>query len=166
MSAPLEPLTARDLLWVVSARPLSPSIVVGGVAAAATTGALVAIGLRLGGVGVLFASISAMPFHRVATMTTHPILAGVVVHAAAIFLWSLCYVQLARVLARPALVAGMVAAGQFTLSWIIAWSSGTGLASVLALGDRVVYAVVLAGALVVGMRFALFGRETHDRAFF
>ena len=43
---------------------------------------------------------------------------------------------------------------QFTLSWIIAWSSGSGLASVLALGDRIVYALVLAGALVVGMRFA------------
>ena len=156
-------MATGDLHWVVPPRPLSPTVVVGGVAAAATTGALVAIGQRMGGVGVLFASISAMPFHRIATMTTHPILAGVVVHAAAIFLWSILYVQLARALARPALAAAIVAAIQFTLSWIIASSSGTGLASVLALGDRVVYAVVLAGALVVGMRFALPNREVHDR---
>jgi hypothetical protein len=156
-------VTAGDLLWVVPPRPLSPIVVVGGLAAAATTGALVAIGQRIGGVGVLFASISAMPFHRIATMTTHPVLAGLVVHAAAIFLWSMLCIQLARALARPALAAAIVAATQFTLSWIIARSSGTGLASVLALGDRVVYAVVLAGALVVGMRFALPNREVHDR---
>jgi len=41
--------------------------------------------------------------------------------------------------------------------------SGSGLATVLALGDRIVYAVVLAGALVVGMRFAFPHVVTHDR---
>jgi hypothetical protein len=52
------------------------------------------------------------------------------------------------------LSAVLIASGQFILSWIIASSSGSGLATVLALGDRLVVAVVLAIALVVGMRFA------------
>jgi hypothetical protein len=79
---------------------------------------------------------------------------GLVLHAAAIFVWSLICVQLARAFSRRDVAAGVVAASQFIFSWIIAWSSGSGLASVLVLGDRIVYAVVLAGALVVGMRFA------------
>jgi len=92
------------------------------------------------------------------------VVTGLVLHAAAIFLWSLICLQLARGFARRDIAAGLVAACQFTLSWIIASSSGSGLASVLALGDRIVYAVVLAGALVVGMRFAFSQRVTHDRS--
>ena len=89
---------------------------------------------------------------------------GLVLHAVAILVWTVVCVQLARAFARRDVAAGVVAVSQFMLSWIIAWSSGTGLASVLALGDRIVYAVVLAGALVVGMRFAFPApREARDR---
>ena len=144
-----------DLLWVVSARPISPVVVVGGVAAAATTGALVAVGHRLGSTGLPFASIAGVLFHQAAMASAaRMVTAGVVLHGVAIFVWSLICVQLARAFTRRDIAAGVVAASQFTLSWIIAWSSGSGLASVLALGDRIVYALVLAGALVVGMRFA------------
>jgi hypothetical protein len=144
-----------DLLWVVSARPISPAIVVGGVAVAATTGALVAVGHRLGSTGLPFASIAAVPFHQASvTSAARMVATGLVLHAAAIFVWSLICVQLARAFSRRDVAAGVVAASQFIFSWIIAWSSGSGLASVLVLGDRIVYAVVLAGALVVGMRFA------------
>jgi hypothetical protein len=40
-------------------------------------------------------------------------------------------------------------------SWIVTLSTGAGVASVLQLGDRIVFALVYALALVVGMRFAL-----------
>jgi hypothetical protein len=130
-------------------------VVVGGVAAAATTGALVAVGHRLGSTGLPFASIAAVLFHQGAvTSAARMVATGLVLHGAAIFVWSLICVQLARAFTRTDVAAGVVAVSQFTLSWIIAWSSGSGLASVLALGDRIVYALVLAGALVVGMRFA------------
>ena len=155
----------RELLWIVSARPITPTVVVGGVAVAATTGALVAVGHRLGSTGLPFASIGAVPFHQAAVTSAARLVAtGLVLHAIAIFVWSLICVQLARAFMRRDVAAGVVAASQFTLSWIIAWSSGTGLASVLALGDRIVYAVVLAGALVVGMRYAFpASRKTQDR---
>jgi hypothetical protein len=130
-------------------------VVVGGVAAAATTGALVAVGHRLGSTGLPFASIAAVLFHQAAvTSAARMVATGLVLHGAAIFVWSLICVQLAGAFTRRDVAAGVVAVSQFTLSWIIAWSSGSGLASVLALGDRIVYALVLAGALVVGMRFA------------
>ena len=146
-------MTVGDLLWVVSARPITPAVVVGGVAVAATTGALVAVGHRLGSTGLPFASIAGVPFHQAAS-SARMVTTGLVLHAVVIFVWSLICVQLARALARRDLAAGVVAASQFTFSWVIAWSSGSGLASVLALGDRIVYAVVLAGALAVGMRLA------------
>jgi hypothetical protein len=160
-----------DLLWVVSARPISPAVVVGSVASAATTGALIAIGHRVGSIGLPFASIGAVLLRQSVTTTAAlMVVTGLVLHIAVTWLWSLIGVQLARAITTRAvaagvIAAGVVAAGQFTLSWIIAWSSGSGLASVLALGDRIVYAVVLAGAMVVGMRFAFPPRETHDRFF-
>ena len=146
----------HDLLWVVPARPISPTVVVGSVAAAATTGALVAIGHRLGSMGLPFAAIGAVVLGRTATASAAGmVLTGLVLHALAIFLWSALGVQLARTFLRRDVAAGIVAASQFTLSWIIAWSTGAGLAGVLALGDRLVYVVVFAVALIVGMRFAL-----------
>ena len=164
-AVPLESVNAGELLWVVSARPITPTVVVGGVAVAATTGALVGVGHRLGSTGLPFASIAAVPFHQAAVASSARMVAtGLVLHAVAILVWTLVCVLLARAFARRDVAAGVVAVSQFTLSWIIAWSSGTGLASVLALGDRIVYAVVLAGALVVGMWFALPApRESRDR---
>ena len=162
---PLERAAVADLLWVVSARRITPTVVVGGVAVAATTGALVAVGHRLGSMGLPFASITAVLSHQaIVASATGLVLTGLLLHAAATFVWSLICVQLARVFARREVAAGLVAVSQFTLSWIIAWSTGSGLASVLALGDRIVYAVVLAGALAVGMRFAFLPpHATRDR---
>jgi hypothetical protein len=40
------------------------------------------------------------------------------------------------------------------VTWITAWSTGNGVASVLTLGDRVIVGVVFVVALVVGMRLA------------
>ncbi len=152
-----------DLLWVVPGRPISPTVVVGSVAAAATTGALVAIGHRLGSAGIPFAAISAVVHHSAATSATFTIISGLLYHAASVFLWGALCVQLARAFARRGLAAVLTAACQFTLVWLFAWSSGSGLATVVPLGDRIVYAVVLTGALVVGMRIAFSRPATRDR---
>jgi hypothetical protein len=124
----------------------------------------VAVGHRLGSIALPFTSIAAVLLQRSADApATYLVVTGLVLHAVVIFLWSLICLQLARGFARRVFAACLVAACQFTLSWIIARSNGTGLASVLALGDRVVYAVVLAGALVVGMRFAFSQGTRPDR---
>src|SRR6187455_2270314 len=98
---PLEPSMVADLLWVVSARPITPTVVVGGVAVAATTGALVAVGHRLGSTGLPFASIAAVPFHQPAVASSARMVAtGLVLHAVAILVWTLVCVLLARAFAR------------------------------------------------------------------
>jgi hypothetical protein len=131
-------------------------IAVGSVTAAATTGALLAMGHRLGSAGIPFASISAALLHRTAsTAAVGLVFAGVVLHAAATFVWSMMYVWLVRHIHwRVGAAAIAVGSGAFVVSWLVAWSTGSGVASVLPLGDRLVLAVVFAGALVVGMRFA------------
>src|SRR4051812_14096469 len=119
-------MTVGDLLWVVSARPITPAVIVGGVAAAATTGALVAVGHRLGSVALPFTSIGAVLLHGSAgAPATYIVITGLLLHAAAIYLWSLICLQLARGFARRDIAAGLVAACQFTLSWIVAWLSGS-----------------------------------------
>lgn len=134
----------------------SPSIAVGALAAAATTGALIAIGHRLGGAGLPFAAIGAALFHEtVSGRATGLIVAGLVAHVIAVFAWSWIAVWLVRARhwrVEAAALAVVVAAHLF--SWIDAWWTGAGLASAVTLGDRIVLAAVFAGALVVGMRFA------------
>jgi hypothetical protein len=128
--------------------------IVGCVASAATVGALIAMGRRLGSTGFPFASISAIVFPSTGfAIDMRSLFGGVLLHVAFIFLWSMLAVQLARGLG-PTVSALLTATTQFIVSWTIAWWSGSGLASALVLGDRLVYAVVLACALVVGMRFA------------
>jgi hypothetical protein len=125
----------------------------------------VAIGHRLGSVALPFAAISGVMFHERASATApQMLLSGLVLHTLAIFLWGVICMWLARGLSHRLVAAALVASLQFTLSWIVAWSSGNGLASVLALGDRIVYTVILASALAVGMRFAFPQRGMHDRA--
>ena len=128
--------------------------IVGCVVAAATIGALIAMGRRLGSAAFPFASIGGILVHSSGfALDSRILLSGVLLHVLFIFLWSALAVQLARGLGA-AVSALLTATTQFFASWIVAWWSGSGLASALALGDRLVYAVVLAGALVVGMRFA------------
>jgi len=139
----------------VQERSYSPTIVAGCFAAAATTGALLAIGRRIGNAGLPFAAIGSVPFQRLQIgFTTQSVVTGLVFHVIGVFVWSALAVRLARAFERWFLAAGLTATTQFTVSWIVAWWTGRGLSSVLALGDRLVYAVVLACALVAGMRFA------------
>jgi len=135
---------------------------VAGIVAAATTGALVAIGRRLGHAGIPFAAIGAAVFRGGANRASVGLVfCGVVLHVAAMFVWSAVAVWLARRERASLFVAVIVATANFFASWLLAWSRGAGLASELTLGDRLSYAVVLAASLVVGMRYAfLHRRET------
>ena len=145
----------RRLLCAVQEQPISAGVVVGSVAAAATTGALVAMGHRVGHVGIPFAAIGAVPFQRSASSgVVGLVFTGFVLHVALMFAWGVICVWLAARTQRPMLAAGSVAVADFLCSWIVAWASGKGLATVLPLGDRIAFALILAVTLVVGMRYA------------
>lgn len=125
--------------------------------AAATTGALIAIGRRLGSAGIPFAAISAALFHRTAAGgEAGLVFAGIVLHITVMFVLAFVCVWLVERLQLSRTVAAvLVALGEFALSWMVAWSRGAGMATILPLGDRIVLALVTVLALVVGMRFAL-----------
>jgi hypothetical protein len=138
-------------------RPIAPGIIVGGITSAATVGALIAIGRRLGSAGIPFAAISAALFHRTAAGgEAGLVFAGIVLHVTVMFMLAFVCVWLVERLALSrVLAAALVALGELALSWAVAWSRGAGMATILPLGDRIVLAIVTALALVVGMRFAL-----------
>jgi hypothetical protein len=148
------------LFWGVSSRtsagPVSTGVIVGGVAAAATTGALIAMGHRMGSAALPFAAISGTLFRRpAASGAVGLVFAGIVLHVTAMFVWSVLFVWLVERLRWSRIFAGMfIGAAHFALSWLVAWGTGEGLASILPLGDRIVFALILIASLVVGMRFA------------
>jgi hypothetical protein len=138
-------------------RPSSPTTVVGAISAAATAGALVAIGHRARDTGGAFATIAAVFTRR----ATGPVFVGVVLHTVLVFVWSAICVRLAKRFRSQVLGALVVGVANFFVSSLVAAWAGRGLASELTLGDRVVYAVVLTVSLIVGMRYAfLHPRET------
>lgn len=151
----------RGLLWGVpdhtALRPIAPGIIVGGITSAASVGALVAIGRRLGSAGIPFAAISAALFHRTAAGgEAGLVFTGIVLHVTVMFVLAFVCVWLVERLGVSRVIAALAAAiAEFALSWLVAWSSGAGIATILPLGDRIVLALVTALALVVGMRFAL-----------
>jgi hypothetical protein len=115
------------------------------------------MGRRVGHAGIPFAAIGAVPFQRSANAgVVGLVFTGVVLHIASIIVWSFLYVWIVQRVRRPAATAVLIAAANFFCSWLVAWSSGNGVASVLPLGDRLALAVVLAAALLVGMRYAFF----------
>jgi hypothetical protein len=136
------------------------------VAVAATIGALVGIGHRLGSVALPFAATAAALLRRTATSSDAQLVAiGLVLHVVLTFLWAAVFVWLVRGRGWKASVAAIVVAlGVHALTWAVAWKTGNGVASVLPLGDRIVLAIVLAGALAVGIRFA-FSPRREDAAF-
>jgi hypothetical protein len=143
----------RGFLWGVHPQRMSHSVMVGGVAAAATTGALIAMGHRQGDAGAAFTAIGSLFFPRSADAAL--IVAGLLVHVAAMFLWSALFVRLVGGMpSRVVFSAGVSAAAPFVVGWIVAAMSGRGLSSALTLGDRIGFVVVFALALVIGMRFA------------
>ena len=139
-----------------SRRVVAPTIVAGGLAASASTGALIAMGRRLGSIRLPFAAIGATLAHTtISSGTTSLVIVGFVGHVLLSFVWAIAFVALVTRgwrLASAGIVIGCV---QFALSWITARVTGSGLASVVPLGDRMVLAVVIAASLVVGIRVAV-----------
>jgi hypothetical protein len=144
------------LLCFVPTQPSSPAVAVGSVAAAATTGALVAMGHRLGSAALPFSAIGAALVRRTVTAQSgRLVFAGVVLHVTVVFLWSAVFVSLVRRARWRAVVAGFaVGAGELLISRAATSITGAGVASVLQFGDQLVLAMVYALALVAGMRFA------------
>src|ERR1041385_7426612 len=132
----LECASASGLLWGVQERETSPLPIVGCVVAAATIGALVAMGRRLGSAAFPFASIGAIAWRSSGfAIDSRSLVSGLLLHVVFVFLWSVLALKLARGLGTT-LSALLTATTQFVVSWIVAWWSGSGLASALALGDR------------------------------
>jgi hypothetical protein len=154
------------LLLSVFERSESPFLLVGTIAFSATIGALLAIGRRLGSVTLPLAAIGGAFLKRTVTGSDASLVAtGVILHLILIFAWTLLFLWLVRTHRwRAGYAAVAVGVAAHFLSWMTAWMTGNGLAAVLPLGDRLVYAVVLAGALVVGTRFAFFPSESSQSA--
>lgn len=146
----------RRLLCFVSTHPTFSGVATGSVAAAATTGALVAMGHRLGSIALPFAAIGAVLFRRTVTAESAVLVfTGLVLHVTIVFLWSVVFVFLVRRAQwSDVLAAIVIAGGALVTSRFVTSFTGAGIASVLQLGDQLVLAVVYALALVVGMRFA------------
>jgi len=133
----------------------------GAIAAAATLGALFAIGHRigravlpLGTVGALLAGHHAFLFGDPAT--TRDVLLGVFVQGAICILWGFvaAWLVIERRVGLP-WTALAIAVADFCRSWLVARASGGGLATIVPLGDRLELALILGVALVAGIRLAL-----------
>jgi hypothetical protein len=144
------------LLCFVQSIDRSPVVVLGSIAAAATTGALLAIGRRLGGMGVGLAAIGNVLVHSPGGAdTATAVVVGLLLHLVAVFLWTAVFLTLWGAIGNRDIVAALIVAiAELALSWIVARASGAGIATVVPLGDRVLLALILALSLVVGMRFA------------
>jgi hypothetical protein len=144
------------LLCEVSDQITSPGAVVGGIAASATTGAIIAMGHRAGAVGLPFASIGAVVLRGTVTSgSAGMVLVGLGIHLATIAAWSYLFLwALERFIHRDVFAALLVGAVQFALSGLVTRVTGDGLASVLPLGDRIMFALILAASLVGGIRLA------------
>ena len=144
--------------------PVIHGVIAGGIAASATAGALVAMGRRLGSARLAFGVIGGSfggARAGFATVSSGAVVGGIVAHITIVALWGIVFALLVERwnghTLRAALLVSVIA---LALSSFVARAFGRGLATLLPLGDRIVLAVVLALALVVGMRLALPQRES------
>jgi hypothetical protein len=154
--ASLESGYVDELPFSVNDQSSPSSLPLGLVVAGATTGALVAIGHRLGSVGLPFAGIAASLLRRTATSADLELVTiGVGLHVVLMLCWTALFVWFVEERRwRPGVAAIVVAVLAHGASWVVAWATGNGLASQLPLGDRIVLALVLAASLTIGIRFA------------
>lgn len=144
----------RDQRW-------SEGLTTGAITAAATAGAFVAFGHRLGSAALPFDAAASVVLGRGALLGAAGVLTivvGVVVHVAMMLALGVLF-AFEPGWARRLGVSGWVwalalAAAGFLLSIILARVLGIGVAAVLPLGDRIVLAALVAVALPLGMRFA------------
>ena len=77
----------------VSRRGVAPVVVAGGIVASASTGALIAMGRRLGSIRLPFAAIGATLAHATSSSeTTALVLVGFVCHVLLSFMWAVAFV--------------------------------------------------------------------------
>lgn len=160
--APLERTVERRLLCAVRSSRMGLGIATGLVAASATGGVLVALGLRFGTPARPFNALAAYLLGPAAqaAWSPSPITAiGIVVHLVTMSACGIVYVALVQHSGGAIAWALLVAAVVFALSWLVGALFGLGLTTLLAPGDRVILAVVLAVALPLGMRLALSTRR-------
>jgi hypothetical protein len=135
-------------------------ITAGLVAASATAGALLGFGFRLGAPAQPFNAIGAILLgaaaQQVRGFAPGPTIVGVVLHIATLFGAGIVYASLLdRASGHPVAWAGAMGAGGLAVILVVARLFGVGLGVLLPLGSLVVLCVVLALALVIGMRLAL-----------
>lgn len=143
-------------------------LITGIIAASATGGALLGFGIRAGTPSRPFNGIATLVlgdrargvWGYVSTITITGILLHVVIMAA----WGMVFVSLAA--RRRGWQVPAIAVGVSGLAWLVGRlvvlrQMGAGMSSVLGTGHLVVLHVVLAVALVLGMRFARMGSTDH-----
>lgn len=137
---------------------MEQGIVTGVIVAAATGGALVGFGLQSGTPVALFNATAAMlagasaqgviGFHLFVTTL------GMALHWGVATLWGVFYAALVPRTGNRVAMAGAVAVADFLVASAVARVAGVGLGLVLPLGQRIVFAAVLAASLLVGMGLA------------
>lgn len=139
------------------------SVGLGVVAASATAGALLRVGIRDGTPARPFNAIASVLVGARAAQTwgfAGVTLVGVVAHVVAIVGWALFSEWLVeRGVATRWVAAGVVAVAWLAFSSAVARIAGNGLSAVVDLGDRVTIALVLAVALALGMPLAFSARR-------
>lgn len=127
-------------------------------AASATAGALLRLGIRDGTPARPFNAIASVILGASAAQTwgfAGVTLVGVAAHASVMIAWALVAEWLVeRGVATRWVAAGVVALAWLALSTAIGRIAGNGLSAVVDLGDRVTIALVLAITLAIGMRLA------------
>lgn len=136
-------------------------------AAVATSGALIAIGSRTSTAARPFNMIAAhvVGAHRADAFGFVPVvtIAGIALHIVLIMLAGIAVAVVARRrLAPPWIPAVTVTLITALVSIGIARRGGSSLARLLAVGDLLLFYVILAASLTLGIRFALFD-TTKDR---
>lgn len=90
---------------------------------------------------------------------------GLVVHVVTSFAWAVVFVSLVTRGLRSWTAGAVTGIAELLVSWTVARATGEGLASVLAIGDRLVLAVVSVVSLIVALRLAVDRQQSaaHSR---
>lgn len=158
-----------DFLLAVNRDDLRIGVPAGLLAAMATSGALIAIGSRT--------STAARPFNIIASHVVGTARAdafgfvpavtitGIALHVLLVMLAGIAVAVVARRHLMPAWMASITVTVIVSLVSIgIARRGGGSLARLLAVGDLLLFYVVLAASLILGIRFALFDTTAGRRS--
>lgn len=158
MTVGLEPTRPSDLLWVVSRQGMPERRASVLIVFAATAGALLGFGLRLGSGALPFNAVASLALGRVAARSGAvgwATLVGVVIHGVGALAWTTLGAALARRVGGRIVLAALLTALVAVLAMLLAQRvMSVGPAVILGTGQQLALGLVLAAALVVGMRFA------------